>query len=455
MRQTRTEVKKLRATARAGDLSAIRLLLTHSVSYGHKRLSVRRYLMARALGAIELEVARPFCRLASRTMPLEDVLDAARMAVRSASKPTGVYEVVSELVGLPMPFILPYEGVSPKIAGEPRANGGQASLIGRAEIGARLTMAPRAVIRADGHFVRIGDDFSIGVGSTVHIAHGVLPTIIGDRVAVGDNACVHACTVGNDCVIGHGVVVLDGSVVGRNVVIEDNAVVFPRGTLESGYLYGGAPAKPIRKLAEGERDVRALQLREAAARSIVKQPPSEDVPRIATENFVASTARVVGRVELAERSSVFFSCVLDARGEEISIGRATNIQDNTLIECIDRKVFIGSDTTIGHNVIIRDSEIGHRALVGIGASLSPGTIVEDGVLVAAGATTTPGQRLTSGSVWGGRPARPIGVVDDAKRQMMDEIIGHYCTYAETYKAIEDGVSSREEANEGSHRPRGT
>ncbi|WP_291179884.1 DapH/DapD/GlmU-related protein [Hyphomicrobium sp.] len=338
-----------------------------------------------------------------------------------------------------MPLILPYEGVSPKINGEPRASGRHASLIGRAEIGARFTMAPRAVIRADGHFVRIGDDFSIGVGSTVHIAHGVLPTIVGHRVAVGDNACVHACTVGDDCVIGHGVVVLDGSVVDDDVVIEDGATVFPRGRLESGYLYGGSPAKPIRKLTEGEREIRSLQLREAAARAIVKEQ-ADAAPPSSHENFVASTANLRGRVEMAERSSVFFSCVLDAKDGEISIGHATNIQDNTLIECTGGKVVIGTDTTIGHNVTIRDSVIGNRSLVGIGASLSPGTVVEDDVLVAAGATTTPGQRLMSGSVWGGRPARPIGVLDEAKRQMMQEIIGHYCQYAETYKSIEDSAS---------------
>jgi len=450
MRQQRTAVRKLKATARTGDLHAMLLLLKHSVSYGHKRLSVRRYLMARALGASEIEAAKPFSRLASRTMPLEDVLDAARMAVCSAARATGVYELAVELVGPAMPLILPYDDISPTIDGEPRASGDLSSLIGRTEIGARFTMGARAVIRADGHFVRIGDDFSIGPNSTVHIAHDVLPAIIGHRVAIGDNACVHACTVGDDCVIGNGVVVLDGSVVESDVVIEDDAIVFPRAHLESGYLYGGAPAKPIRKLAEGERARHALHVRERTARAIVKPTPAPVDRPAPTRNFVASTATLTGRIEMEAQSSVFFSCVLNAKDSAIHIGRRTNIQDNTTIESRGGDpVVIGADTTIGHNVSILGREIGSRSLIGIGASLAPGTIVEDDVFVAAGAMTTADQRLTSGLVWGGRPARPIASLDDAKRQMMHEIIGHYCQYAEAFQKIESKKSPEEHAHDGS------
>lgn len=437
MRQNRTAVKKLRATARTGDLQSLLLLLTHSVSCGHKRLSVRRYLIARALGATELGPVRAFCRRASQSMTLDEILDAARMAARSASEPTGVYDLASELIGLPAPLTLSYEGQNPMLNGPPRVAGTGACIIGRSEIGARLAIGPRAVIRADGHFVRIGDDFSIGSASTVHIAHGVLPAIIGNRVTVGDNACVHACTVGNDCVIGHSVVILDGSIVENDVVIEDGATVFPRARLAGGFVYGGSPAKAIRKLEIGERNIRALQLREAVGRSIAKSQPEADGPFASHSNFVASNAVMRGDVRLDANSSVFFSCRLDAQDGSITIGKSTNIQDNTRIESLGGgKTVVGANTTIGHNVSIQNSEIGNSSLIGIGSSLSPDTIVEDDVLVAAGATTSTGQRLHGGWVWGGRPARPIAKLDDAKRQMMGEIIGHYCRYAQIYHDLQ-------------------
>lgn len=440
MRQRRKDVRQLKAMARTGDLAALLLLLQHSVAYGHKRLSVRRYLMARARGAIELEDVKHFCQLAGRTMFLEDVLDAAHAAVRSASRPTGAYQLAAELIGNSSPLFLPYGGILPALKSELWASGKLTAVIGRASIGDRLTMGPRAVIRADGHFVRIGDDFSLGSQSTVHITHERQPAIIGDRVAVGDNACIHACTIGADCAIGNRVLVLDGAVVESGVVIDDEATVYPRAILKSGYLYAGSPATRIRKLDKGERAARVLQLAEQTARAILGPSPCHEIQRT-TNIFVASTASLAGHIELNEQSSVFFSCVLDARRASIQIGRATNIQDNTLIECTRGKIIIGANTTIGHNVSIRDCQIGSRSLVGIGASLSPGTVVEDDVFVAAGTTTSPGQRLKSGSVWGGRPARQIAVLNESKTCMMRQIISQYCQYAEAFSCIESKVPS--------------
>lgn len=440
MRQGRREVRQLRATAKTGDLGSAWLLLMHSVAYGHKRLSVRRYLFARALGVPNLDGARPFCRLASQGMIVDDLIAVARSAVRASPMPTGPFELIADLVGLPMPLLMPYGGCIPKLATDPRACGRQACIIGRVEIGSRLVISAQAVIRGDGHFVRIGDDFSIGKGSTVHIAHDVLPTIIGDRVAVGEGACIHACEVGNDCIIGNGVVILDGAKVGDNVVIEDGAVVFPRTKLESGCLYAGMPARAVRRLDEGEDDRWFREMREASAESIVRRQPADIVIESSKANFIAPTATLRGRVGLAPQASVFFSCFLDATDGEITLGRATNIQDNTHIDCRGQRVVIGDRTTIGHNVTIHDSQVGSRCLIGIGATLNRHTIVEDDVLLAAGAETEPGQRLASGGVWGGRPARLLGQLDDEKRSMMERIIGNYTTYADTYKPITNAMS---------------
>ena len=69
----------------------------------------------------------------------------------------------------------------------------------------------------------------------------------------------------------------------------------------------------------------------------------------------------------------------------------------------------------------------------MGASLAPGTVVEDDVLIAAGASTAPGQRLESGWIWGGRPARPIAKFDDAKRAGLQQAVDQYCIYAAAYR----------------------
>lgn len=335
------------------------------------------------------------------------------------------------------PYILPYGGVQPSFASTPRLVGAGASVLGRAQIGARASLGPLSVIRADGHFVKIGDDFSLGQNSTVHIAHEIYPAIIGDRVAVARNAVVHACTLGNDCVIEDHAVVLDGSVVEDNVVIERDSVVYPRSTLKSGFIYAGSPAKPVAPLTVDDRERRRTGLNEELAVAIEGSEGElreRDHPDIG--NFIARTALLRGRIDVAANASVFFSCVLDAGRSTISIGANSNIQDNTTIRCDVGPVAIGSDTTFGHNVSIHDSNVGDRCLIGIGSVLAAGTVVEDDVLLAAGSTTTPGQRLTGGLLWAGRPARPLSQLDESKREMMRLIVEQYCGYAEAFRALQ-------------------
>jgi carbonic anhydrase/acetyltransferase-like protein (isoleucine patch superfamily) len=333
------------------------------------------------------------------------------------------------------PYILPYEGTEPRFATAPRLYGSSVSVLGKVQIGARSTLACSSVIRADGHFVRIGDDFYLGEFSTVHIAHETYPTIIGDGVTVGRNAVVHACTVGSHCVIEDDVVILDGSVVGGGVLIEAGATVFPRSSLMAGRIYSGSPAMPIRDLTPSERSNRESRIQTSSTtlpRSNRSNASSMEYRPI-DDGFVAQTACLSGSIRLERRSTVFFGCHLDAGDASIAIDVDSNIQDNTRIQCDIDGVTIGRATTIGHNAQLKSCRIGQQSLVGIGSVVSRGTIIDDDVLLAAGSKTNEGQYLERGWMWGGRPARPISKLDDAKRLMMAQIIDQYYAYGRAYE----------------------
>ena len=120
--------------------------------------------------------------------------------------------------------------------------------MGRASIGKAAVLEDYAVVRADGHYVTIGDDFWLGEHATVHIAHDVYPTHVGTTLRPSRNSVIHACDIGSNCFIGADVVILDGSKVSDNVAIADGAIVFPRSNLQSGWLFAGQPAKPVRQL---------------------------------------------------------------------------------------------------------------------------------------------------------------------------------------------------------------
>lgn len=337
------------------------------------------------------------------------------------------------------PFTLPYDGVSPQFASPPVHAGSGAAVLGRAALGKAAWLGARSVIRADGHYVRIGDDFRLGARGTVHIAHGVFPTHIGSGVTAGVNSVIHACNVGDRCHIGRDVVILDGSNVAAECALADGAIVFPRSVLEGGWLYQGAPGKPVRKLKPGELDElhgRSGETADEPADAATPAPsPSSRLPL-----FVAHSARLSGRIFAGGENGVWFGCDLDAGDHEIRFGENTNIQDNTIIRSQSRPVVIGRETTIGHNVRMTDCTVGDRSLIGIGATVAKDSVVRNDVLLAAGAHTEDGQVLDEGWVYGGSPARRIGQLDDKKRFIISSTWPTYCEYARRFRDEQDELA---------------
>lgn len=133
-----------------------------------------------------------------------------------------------------------------------------AVVTGRVSIGEDASVWPLCSVRGDVHDIRIGARTNIQDNSVLHVTHdgdyapGGYPLIIGDDVTVGHGVIVHACTVGNRCLIGMGSIVLDGAIIEDEVMLGAGSLVSPRKTLESGYLYVGSPAKKVRELNDKE-----------------------------------------------------------------------------------------------------------------------------------------------------------------------------------------------------------
>lgn len=132
-------------------------------------------------------------------------------------------------------------------------------VLGDVALGDDCSVWPMAVIRGDMHRIRIGARTSVQDGSVLHITHasdfnpGGHPLIIGDDVTIGHKAILHGCTLGNRVLVGMGATVMDGAVVGDEVIIAAGALVAPGKRLESGHVYAGNPAKPLRPLKDSER----------------------------------------------------------------------------------------------------------------------------------------------------------------------------------------------------------
>jgi carbonic anhydrase/acetyltransferase-like protein (isoleucine patch superfamily) len=320
------------------------------------------------------------------------------------------------------------------------------ALIGRLTLGRDAWLGAGVVIRADGHDVTAGDDLQLGRGASVHIAHAVYPTVIGDGVTVGANAVVHACTVRDGAVIEENCVILDGSVVAPGVVLAAGSVVFPRSELTADTLYAGKPAKPVRTLTAAEIADRRAALR---ARNEAASPAwhewTEAPPAVDPTAFIANSAMLRGRVVAAEKSSIWYGCRLDALAGEIVVGARSNVQDNSILSATGDGIRIGVDTTIGHNVLLHDCKIGDRCLIGIGSEVAAGTVAQDDSFLAAGAVTTPGQVLESGWLWGGVPARKLAPLDERKKALVLGTIVTYCQYADDLAQAQADAQARAHA----------
>ncbi len=154
-------------------------------------------------------------------------------------------------------MIRSFEGITPRIAGHCYIDT-HADIIGDVEIGEHSSVWPMTVIRGDVNFIRIGHSSNIQDASVLHVSHagkynpkGAALTI-GNYVTVGHKVLLHACTVGNDCLIGMGSIVMDKAVIEDQVILGAGSLVPPGKTLSSGYLYLGSPCKRVRQLNASE-----------------------------------------------------------------------------------------------------------------------------------------------------------------------------------------------------------
>ncbi len=119
---------------------------------------------------------------------------------------------------------------------------------GRVVLKARSGVWYNCVLRGDIEVIEIGEESNVQDGSTLHTDAGV-PCILGKRVTVGHNACVHGATVHDGALIAIGATVLNRCVIGEGALIAAGALVLEGTVVPPRTLWVGAPAKQVRVLS--------------------------------------------------------------------------------------------------------------------------------------------------------------------------------------------------------------
>ncbi len=145
----------------------------------------------------------------------------------------------------------PFKDVSPKLHSTVFV-AENAVIIGDVQIGEECSIWYNCVLRGDVNNITIGARSNIQDGTVIHVSSTTQGTYIGDDVTVGHMALLHACTIGNRAFIGMKACVMDDAIVEDDAMVAAGALVTPGKRVPSGELWGGAPARFMRKLTPEE-----------------------------------------------------------------------------------------------------------------------------------------------------------------------------------------------------------
>ena len=150
--------------------------------------------------------------------------------------------------------ILPFEGVM-RVLGENVFVAPGAKVIGDVHIGSESSIWYGCILRGDVNEIRIGARTNIQDGTVIHVSSKGQGTYIGDDIAVGHMALLHACTLEDRAFVGMKAVIMDGAVVETGGMVAAGALITPGKRVKTGELWTGWPAKYARQLIDKDREM--------------------------------------------------------------------------------------------------------------------------------------------------------------------------------------------------------
>ena len=157
-------------------------------------------------------------------------------------------------------------------------------------------------------------------------------------------------------------------------------------------------------------------------------------PQIADTAWVADNAQVIGHVQMAPDSSVWFSSVVRGDTATIRIGEGTNIQDGSVLHAdVGMPLTIGKHVTVGHMVQLHGCTVGDESLIGIGAIVLNGAKIGKNCLVGAGSLVTEGKEFPDGSMILGSPAKVVRQLTPEQIEGLRRSAQHYVNNKNRFK----------------------
>ena len=159
------------------------------------------------------------------------------------------------------------------------------------------------------------------------------------------------------------------------------------------------------------------------------------VPKLHETVFVTEGAIIVGDVEIGRDSSIWFNSVVRGDVNYIRIGERTNVQDNSVLHVTHDTypLFVGSDVTIGHSVVLHGCKVGDRCLIGMGAVILDDAEIGADSIIGAGAVITQSARIPERSLVIGTPGKVVRTLSDEEVEAVAQSARNYIGYVKNYR----------------------
>jgi len=163
-------------------------------------------------------------------------------------------------------------------------------------------------------------------------------------------------------------------------------------------------------------------------------------PQVTDDVYLDPTCSVIGDVVIGARSSIWPGAVVRGDVHSIRIGEATNIQDNSVLHNSHDGEFmpggspllIGNGVTVGHRVILHGCSVGDHCLIGMGAIVMDKAVIEEEVILGAGALVPGGKTLASGYLYTGSPAKRSRALSAEEKRYLRYSAKHYMRLAQRH-----------------------
>lgn len=157
-------------------------------------------------------------------------------------------------------------------------------------------------------------------------------------------------------------------------------------------------------------------------------------PELGKDAWVADTARVIGKVYLSERVSVWFNAILRGDNEPITIGANSNIQDGAILHTDEGiPLTIGKSVSVGHMAMLHGCTVGDGTLIGMNAVILNRAVIGKHCLIGAKALIPEGKVIPDRSLVVGTPGRIIRELTDEEVARIEAGAANYVENAARFR----------------------